>query len=811
MARRLEEDTVKRIRGSTWCIALAVALVGGGESLAQEQPLVNNAGAEEESAEEQTSDAQAEETAAQPEAGDAAEAPKKDEVETIIVTSQKRSEDLQEVPAAVTVLSSKDIAESYSYTLENLQMLVPTLTFRKGTTTRNSALTLRGVGTISFSIAAEPSVSTVVDGVVMARSGQAFTDLYDLAQVEVMRGPQGTLFGKNASAGVINITTLGGTDELESIVSATAFEGEEYRLKASLSGPLSESVKGRITGFYGTFSGNITNVFDGAQINGYNRYGARGILEYQPIEDLKIKIIADYYKGNDDCCGEITGVSTNGDDGIDRDAIRGVSLDGIDTRSVNHNLVTRTIDETGGISLTADAYVGDHLLTGIFAFRRWDNTEIREGDFLPGVFLNENGSVFELHDTGVQSFNQYSAEIRLTSPQGKFIDYIAGLYFWRADAERSFTREDIVCSASLAETNPDFNAAPCFPGASTLTFPSSTAEMTSGFTNIGLFGQGTANFTDDLRLLVGARYIYDFVEFTHRRPAADVGGPGVRDVANDLSDSTDDNNVALKAAVQYDLMDDLMAYFSYSRGYKGPAFNVFYNMGPNNRLPIDPETSNSFELGVRSSLLNNKLNLNATGFFARYNNFQANNFVVIDGATTTTLTNAGDVQTLGAELDIVAVPFKWLRLIGGLAYTKATIVEFNTNPDSPPEEVDDRNGDPLPLAPELKLALNADINFPIDFGPFAVATTIRSQFSYTTRQFSDIGSAATGTRWPIDAYALWHASIGFSDPDFHHRLTFIVRNILDSSFVSLNTGAGTRLHIPRDADRYVGFNFTTSF
>ena len=802
---------MKRFRRSALCIALAITLVGSGESLAQDKPAANDAEATE-GANDEASEAQAEQAAEQAEAVEPAAAEKKkDEVETIIVTSQKRSENLQEVPAAVTVLSSKDIAESYSYTLENLQMMVPTLTFRKGTTTRNSALTLRGVGTISFSIAAEPSVSTVVDGVVMARSGQAFTDLYDLAQVEVMRGPQGTLFGKNASAGVINITTLGGTDELESIVSATAFEGEEYRLKASLSGPLTESVKGRITGFYGTFSGNITNVFDDAQINGYNRYGVRGILEVEATEDLKFKLIADYYKGNDNCCGEITGVSTNGDDGIDRDAIRGVTLDGIDTRSVNHNLVTRTIDETGGVSLTADAYLGDHLLTGIFAFRRWENTEIREGDFLPGVFVNENGSIFELHDTGIQSFNQYSAEIRLTSPQGKFIDYIAGLYFWRADAERSFTREDIVCSASVAEVDPDINAAPCFPGASTLTFPNSTAEMTSGFTNIGVFGQGTVKITDDFRFLAGARYIYDFVEFTHNRPAAEVGGPGVRDVANNLADSTDDNNVAVKAALQYDIIDDIMAYVSYARGYKGPAFNVFYNMGPNNRLPIDPETSNAFELGLRTSLLNRKLNLNATGFFARYNNFQANNFVVIDGATTTTLTNAGDVQTLGAELDIVAVPFKWLRLIGGLAYTKATIVEFNTNPDAAPEEVDDRNGDPLPLAPELKLALNADINFPIDFGAFSVATTIRSQFSYTTRQFSDIGSAATGTRWPIDAYALWHASIGFSDPDFHHRLTFIVRNILDSSFVTLNTSAGQRLHIPRDADRYFGVNFTTSF
>ena len=742
-------------------------------------------------------------------------------VETIVVTSQKREQNIQDVPLAVTVLSTKDINESYSNTVENLQMLVPTLTFRKGTTTRNSALTLRGVGTISFSIAAEPSVSTVVDGVVMARSGQAFVDLYDLAQIEVLRGPQGTLFGKNASAGAINITTLGGTEEFESRLSVTAFEGEEYRFKGSISGPISETIKGRVTGFYGSFAGNITNVFyssefadsqpalndNNTQINGYSRYGVRGIAEWQATDDLKFKVIGDYYKGNDDCCAEITGVSTNGDDGIDRDAIRGVTLRGIDTRAVNHNLTTRTIDETYGVSLHGEGYVGDHTVTAILAYRRWENTEIREGDFLPGVFQG----VFELHDLGDQQFNQYSAELRLASNTGQFLEYIAGLYAWRADADRAFTREDVVCSDSTLPVNETFNAQPCAAGASTLTFPTSTADMTSGFTNIGLFGQATANFTDFFRLSVGARYIYDRVEFTHFRPAATVGGPGVRDVENDLADDTDDNNYALRIALQYDLAPEVMLYGSFARGYKGPAFNVFYNMGPNNRLPISPETSLAGELGVKTELLSNRLNLNVTGYYARYNDFQANNFVVIDGATTTTLTNAGDVQTFGAEIDFVAFLTEWLRLTGGLAYTNATIVEFNTNPDAPAGEADDRNGDPLPLAPELKLALSADVRFPIDFGTFTLQTTLRSQFSYTSKQFSDIGNAETGTRWEIDAYGLWHASLGFSDESYQHQLTFIVRNITDTSFVTLNTGAGSRLHIPRDADRYFGVNFTTSY
>lgn len=738
--------------------------------------------------------------------------------EVIVVTAQKRQENLQEIPLAVTVLTGEDIAQSYSNTIESLQMLVPTLTFRKGTTTRNSALTLRGVGTISFSIAAEPSVSTVVDGVVMARSGQAFADLYDLDQIEVLRGPQGTLFGKNASAGVINITTKGGAETFESRFSATAFEGEEYRFKGSVAGPLASGLTGRITGFFGTFSGNITNLNDDAKINGYNRYGARGVVEWNDFHGVRLKLIGDYYKGNDDCCAEVTGVSITSADGIRRDAIRGVNLDGINTRSVNHDLVTRTIDETFGVSLTGEFDIGDHTLTAIAAFRRWDNTEIRDGDFLPAVFVGLTDvpdapfGVAQLHDRGTQEFNQFSAELRLASPPRGvfgFFDYVAGLYAWRATSNREFTRDDVVCEASMLPIDMDVNARPCFEGASTFAFPTSTAELTSGFTNFGVFGQGNIHMADDLRAVVGVRYIYDSVEYTHDRPASPVVGPGVRDVSNNLEGSADDHDFAAKLALQYDLFDGVMAYASYARGYKGPAFNVFYNMGPGDAAPVSEETSNSFELGVRSDLLRRLLRLNITGYFARYNDFQANNFVDIGGATTTTLANAGDIQTFGAEVDLMAFPARWLTLVGGLALTRATIDEFRTDPNDP-NQTDDRSGDPLPLAPDVKFSISADVVVPITLGELELLGSIRSQFSYTSEQFSDIGSdASTPTRWPIDAYALWHGSVGVSDVAEQYRLTFIVRNILDQSFVTLNTDAGQRLHIPRDADRYFGFNFTT--
>jgi len=190
-------------------------------------------------------------------------------LEEIIVTAQKREQSLQEVPLAVTVLGQDQIDASFGENIEALQALVPSVSFRTGNTTRNSALTVRGIGTVSFSIGAEPSVSTVVDGVVLGRSGQAFGDLYDLERVEVLRGPQGTLFGKNASAGVVNLVTRKPSNEFEGYVKASVFEDNEYIVKGRVSGPVSERLNASITAFTSEFDGFIRNVFNNQDVNGY--------------------------------------------------------------------------------------------------------------------------------------------------------------------------------------------------------------------------------------------------------------------------------------------------------------------------------------------------------------------------------------------------------------------------------------------------------------------------------------------------------------------------------------------------------------
>ena len=415
-------------------------------------------------------------------------APAMAQVEEIIVTAQKVKENVQDVPIAVTAISGDRLEQAVVFSLENISTIIPSVTFRKGTTSANSAIVMRGVGTISFSVAAEPSVSTVVDGVVLSRSGQAFMDLVDLERLEVLRGPQGTLFGRNASAGLVNIVSKGGTDTFEAEASVDAFEDEEYRLRAAISGPLGENLSARLTGFYGSFDGNITNINAVAagndKVNGYERYGVRGIADYDDGTNA-IRVIADYYKANDDCCADVTGVS-RGNAAQDAElGLPGGPAQGENQRFINHNLVTSTQDKQWSLTGTGDFEITDtHTLSVVLGYRNWFNREQREGDFLPRALVG----VGQLHDTGVVRTEQVSAEIRIASDQTKSFFYQAGAFAWQSDNTQDFTRRNVTCASSTLPAAPS-GAVPCNLNDPVNTiFPTATSRSDVRSVNYAVFG-----------------------------------------------------------------------------------------------------------------------------------------------------------------------------------------------------------------------------------------------------------------------------------------------------------------------------------
>jgi iron complex outermembrane receptor protein len=742
-------------------------------------------------------------------------APAVAQVEEIIVTAQKVEENVQDVPIAITAVSGDRLDQAVVFNLENISTVVPSVTFRKGTTSANSAIVMRGVGTITFSVAAEPSVSTVVDGVVLSRSGQAFADLLDIERLEVLRGPQGTLFGRNASAGLVNIVSKGGTDTLQAEASADWFEGDEYRLRAAISGPLGENISARLTGFYGSFDGNITNVFGGRreQINGYERYGVRGIVDYDD-GSTTMRVIADYFKADDDCCADVTGASR----GAAQDAELGlpgpVGL-GADQRFVNHNDVTRTEDEQWSLTGSGNFAISDtHTLSLIMGYRNWFNEELREADFLPRALVGAPQQT----DNGVVRTEQVSAELRLASDQTKAFFYQVGAFAWRSENEQDFTRRGITCASSTLPATPS-GAVPCNLADTVNTiFPFATSRSEVTIENYALFGQATYRFTDQLSLTGGLRYTWDDIAFTHTRaPGVNATngqlstGPGINILpaggltsdggngTNTSAGSTDNGNLSGRAIIQYEPTEDIMLYGSYTRGYKGPAFNVFFNhVAPNNAVPISEELSDSFEIGVKSQFWDRRIQLNLAAFTVEYDGFQANNFIVVNGSTVSNLTNAGTVKSEGFEADLVIAPIDGLNLRASAAYADARVKEFNPDPRN--NAPDARNGTVLPLAPEFVYTIGGD--YTADLGDVAVLY-LNTDYRHTSTQFSDLGQNPTQR---IDPYGIWNASIGFSDPEDRFRVTFHARNITDESYVLLNLENQRRLQIPRDADRYFGIS-----
>jgi len=756
------------------------------------------------------------------------------QIEEITVTATKREENVQDVAVPVTVLSSQTIEDSFSVGFEGLQSLIPSVSFRKGNTTRNSTVVIRGIGTISFSTAAEPSVATVVDGVVLGRSGQAFGDLYDIERLEVLRGPQGTLFGKNASAGVVNITTKRPTAELEGTVDLSFFQDNETRLKGRISGPLTDDLRGSITYFKGDFDGYARNVFNNERTSGYDREGVRAMLEYEATENVDVLFIFDDYEATDDCCADFEALPSGRNPASEaapdsNGIVNGVPDLDLGQRLFDHDLTTVTLDRTTGFSAQVNADLGNGLtLTSITARRIWNNTEIREGDFTSiGGDADQPvfGVPFQLHDVGPQEWRQLSQELRLSSAGGERFDWQIGAFFWNIDSERNFTRE-ASCQNNGGQNQDILDAN---PGLTCLAsdIVSATAFFNTEFTNYAAFGEASFGITDNLRVIFGGRFTEDEVNFNHNRRNNDPfgrQGVGVRPAEpnsqfppntggfnSDFDGETDDSDFSGKIGLQWFAGNLGMFYGSFAQGYKGPAFNTFFNMGATDVLPIGAEESDAVEIGWK--ITTETLLLNIALFQTDIENFQANNFDTSTGVTITRLTNAGDVSTEGIEVDLLWQPIEFLQIGGGLASVNAEIDRFNCpiEPTTglPPANCSTRSGLDVPFAPDLKYSFYG--NWTVPFGNMDLI--LNASYVYTDEQTSILpnNDGTTNPAALLPDYDVLNVSAGLSMLDDRFRITLIGKNLGDEQFATTFSGDGFRYQLPRDAERYFGINFRANY
>jgi iron complex outermembrane receptor protein len=276
--------------------------------------------------------------------------------------------------------------------------------------------------------------------------------------------------------------------------------------------------------------------------------------------------------------------------------------------------------------------------------------------------------------------------------------------------------------------------------------------------------------------------------------------------------NTSADNISGRAVIQYDLSDDVMAYAGFARGYKGPAFNVFFNLTGTGTNVIEAETSDAYEIGLKNTFLNGRLTLNIAGFYAQYNNFQANNPDLVAGVVVTRFTNAGTVSTRGVEFDFNYRPSRMTTINGGLAWTDAHVDRFNAAPGAAASAIIPA-GTPLGFAPRWKGAVS--INQRVETGGFAdleFGSSVNFQSSQLSLFAPDAVQRRLGT---IPGYSLVNLSVALVDPNDRWQISAQIRNLFDHAYPAAIVNGGVsgayRYQIPRDADRYWGITGRVNF
>lgn len=697
-------------------------------------------------------------------------------LEEIVVTAQKREQNLQQVPVSVTALSAEAIANKGITQFENLAQVAPGLTITQGTQRTGNSINLRGIGTSVFSIGVEPAVSVVVDDVPILNQGQAFSTLTDIERIEVLRGPQGTLFGKNASAGVLNITSKAPTSETHGYIDQSYYSGNESRTRFGIGGSLiPDTLKGSISTLFGTYDGNVDNQHNGQEVNGYNHRGVRGKLEFTPNDDVTFTLIADYMQAHDDGPNGVVSKSLTP---AFANALRPVEASN-HNRDINTDTRSHVEDTNKGLSGQLDWQLGDYTLTSITAWRGWDNTQYQDGDRLSTITAAFPGTA----DKGDLAFDQYSQELRLASPKGEFLEYVGGLFYMHGKDDETYQR--------------------------TLTTTTRTdrgvADYSTTSDSYAAFGETTLNFTSDFRGIAGLRYTHDELEYAHRRVSTSATTVSGIQPATRSSGSVDEDGWSGRLGVQYDLSDAVTTYLTYSRGYKGPAYNVFFNMQPRDTEALKPETSNTWEAGIKATSWNNRLTTNLAVFHSDYDNYQANFFDTVAGQVVTRLINAGSVSTEGVELDYALQATQQLKFSGALAYTRARIDQFSCPAGA--AATCNVNGKPLPFSPDWKSYVRADYTIPLENG---LDIELGTDYSWQSEVQYDISQNADTKQ---GAYGLWNASVALADYSNGWRVALLGKNLADKSYSPLLASGGSYIYraVPRDDERYFGVQLRKDF
>ncbi|MFN3472677.1 MAG: TonB-dependent receptor [Blastomonas sp.] len=712
----------------------------------------------------------------------------------IVVTAQRVEQDIQDVPISITVISGAALQTRQIDSFDQLQYVAPGVTFNAGVNARQSATTIRGIGTSLFNIGIEASTAIAIDGVVMGREGAGIFDFADVERIEVLRGPQGTLFGKNSSGGVVSIITKGPTDTFKAEANIAYGSFDELNLFAAVSGPIAGPVTARVSGYRNTRDGYVRNVNPTAlqdRLNNRDEFGFRAKLNFEFAPGTDLLLSGDYVK-RDQASGALTlrrtstGGAGTGLLGSGRPVIGPASaalgiVPGPQNLDIGSEGLFFSDMDAWGASAQFTTGLGDFEFVSLTSYREWNSVDNNDADLVPLPTLSIN--------LGDLAQTQFSQEIRLVSPRDKPFTYTLGAFYFEQD----------IVQDNIQGGTAGLNLLGALPAGRQI-----GTRLESNFSekNYAVFGQGEFAVSDALSLIAGFRVLRSEVFGSQfKRVAPGFFGPFAGQVASTALEQASDRDTAVvwRLGAQYAVGENSTLFATVTRGYKAAGVVQGLTVRPvqGQTLPtVRPEIPTQYEVGVRHRSDDGRVTANLTGFFTEVKDFQAQTLVPDPSGTAIfTVANAGKVETYGFEGELTVIPARGLTLSAAVAYTNATFARY---PNAScyqlqtaqqgctvvsGQRVQNLAGASLANAPEL--VANGLVRYDADLGP-------------TTDGFVQLGVQFRGDAQStilndpnaiVRAYTLVDGQMGVNLFDNRLSIVGFVRNLFDQSFVEAIVGA----------------------
>lgn len=748
-------------------------------------------------------------------------------LDEVVVTAQKRTENVQDVPIVVTAISGQLLQDTGVRDIKDLTILTPGLIVTSTANEMSTTARIRGVGTVGDNMGLESSVGIVIDEVYRPRNGVGFGDLGELERIEVLKGPQGTLFGKNTSAGVINVRTAAPQFDFGGTFEAVGGNRGVAEGSLSLTGPLvADKLAGRIFYGYRQHDGylDVATRAPRTSTEDVNREVSttRGQLLWTPGDDLSVRLIADWSERDESCC--LGAQYVNGPSAAIVSAISGggiaIPVRPFARRTYANRDTPQDIRDYGVSAQVDWRLAGGATLTSISAWRHWESEIGQDADFTGAAILYRDAKSY------ANTFETLTQEWRLAGERGR-LEWLVGGFYADEDLDsvnslRYDSQFELYYGLALSA-----GMSPALiptllgraPGASFATGNGSYDTYGQSSTSWALFTNNTIALTDRLDLGLGLRYTNEAKDldsrYTNLGTAASPAGVGCATARarfalissalpvaalpgfyglgcatfsdpafNDATtrQSIDEGEWSGTAKLVYHLSDDVMSYASYARGYKAGGFNLDRERigSPTNPATIadpdtafDSETVDSFEIGVKSAWLDNRLALNGAVFYQKYDGFQLNTYNGLQFI----VASIPEVTSQGVDLDFLwYTPAAGLTLQGGLTYAETEYGDFDAAAIGASGRLP---GSTLSFAPKWTAGVAATYEHPLN-------ASLKWRLNVGTKYLSEYNTGSDLNPLKMqDAYALVDARIGIGSQSDSWAVELWGKNVTNEDYVQV--------------------------